>query len=144
LRRVFKAWQSQLPNLPKTIQNCKDIILFLDVLEEHSDLLLEEWNFRNMVSQQLQDLLHLQKNYWKQRGTIKWVKFGDECTRFFHANVSIKHNRNTITSIRSTDGSVLTNHEDKALFIWHSFKERLGIFEFSGMNIDLATLITSA
>jgi hypothetical protein len=73
LRRVFKAWQSQLPNLPKTIQNCKDIILFLDVLEEHSDLLLEEWNFRNLVSQQLQDLLHLQKNYWKQRGTIKWV-----------------------------------------------------------------------
>jgi hypothetical protein len=71
-------------------------------------------------------------------------KFGDECTRFFHANASIKHNRNTITSIRSTDGSVLTNHEDKALFIWNSFKERLGISEFSSMNIDLATLITSA
>jgi hypothetical protein len=38
LRRVFKAWQSQLPNLPKTTQNCKDVILFLDVLEEHRDL----------------------------------------------------------------------------------------------------------
>jgi hypothetical protein len=39
---------------------------------------------------------------------------------------------------------VLTNHEEKAPFIWHSFKERLGISEFSGMNIDLATLITLA
>jgi hypothetical protein len=72
------------------------------------------------------------------------VKFGDECTRFFHANASIKLNRNSITSIRNDNGSDLTNHEHKALFIWQSFKERFGISEFSGMNIDLATLITPA
>jgi exonuclease III len=58
LRRVLKAWKNQLPNLSKTIQNCKDFILLLDNLEEHRDLSLEEWNFRLTVSQQLQSLLN--------------------------------------------------------------------------------------
>jgi exonuclease III len=51
LRRVFKAWKNQLPNLGKTIQNCKDVILILDTMEEFRDLTLEEWNFRNCVSE---------------------------------------------------------------------------------------------
>jgi hypothetical protein len=142
LRRVLKAWKNQLPNLSKTIQNCKDFILLLDNLEEHRDLSLEEWNFRLTVSQQLQSLLNQQKIYWKQRGTIKWVKFGDECTRFFHANASIKHCKNTITVLRDATGKDLVDHEEKAQHIWLAFKERLGISEFSGMNIDLDSLLT--
>jgi len=31
--------------------------------------------------------------------TIKWVKFGDESTKFFHANVTISHRKNLITSL---------------------------------------------
>jgi CRISPR/Cas system-associated endonuclease Cas1 len=83
LRRVLKAWKLHFPSLGKTIQICKEIILFLDIMEEFRDLTVEEWNSRTITSQHLQDLLHQQKIYWKQRGTIKLVKFGDECTRFF-------------------------------------------------------------
>jgi hypothetical protein len=144
LRRVLRAWKLQLPSLGKTIQNCKEIILFLDIMEEFRDLTVEEWNFRTIISQHLQDLLHQQKIYWKQRGTIKWVKFGDECTRFFHANASIKHSRNTISILRDDTGKELAEHEEKAQFIWSSFKERLGISEFSGLNFELASFITPA
>jgi hypothetical protein len=42
LRRVLKAWKLQLPSLGKTIQNCKEIILFLDIMEEFRDLTVEE------------------------------------------------------------------------------------------------------
>jgi hypothetical protein len=109
------------------------VTFFLDVLEENRDLSLEEWNFRQIVSQQLQELLHQEKIYWKKRSTVKWIKFGDECTRFFHANASIKHAKNSITSLKDESGRDLTDHEQKAEFIWNSFKDRLGISEFNGM-----------
>jgi hypothetical protein len=35
-----------------------------------------------------------------RRGVIKWVKFGDECTRFFHVNATIKYKRNSITAMK--------------------------------------------
>lgn len=89
-RRSLKNWNSQLPNLATTIQNTKDTILFLDTIEEARDLALEEWNFMYILHDHLNHLLHQQKVYWQQRGTINWVKFGDECTEFFHANATIR------------------------------------------------------
>lgn len=144
LRRVLKTWKNQLPNLAKTIQNCKDVVLLLNTLEESRDITLEEWNFRATVIDQLKSLLSQQRIYWKQRGTIKWVKFRDECTEFFHANASIKNNKNTITMLGGDLGRELFEHEAKAQLISLAFKERLGILEFSGINIDLASLLHPA
>jgi hypothetical protein len=67
-------------------------------MEEFKDLTIEEWNFRTIISQHLQNLL----------------------------------------------GKELSEHEEKAQFIWSSFKERLGISEFSGLNFELASFITPA
>jgi exonuclease III len=141
LRKVFKAWKSQLLNLARAIANTKDLIQFLDLLEEFRDLSLEEWNFRAIISLHLQNLLHQQKIYWKQRGTISWVKFGDECTAFFHANASIKHTRNTITSLKNPAGQELHQHEEKAKLLWLAFKERMGTSEFTHMYHDLGSLL---
>jgi retron-type reverse transcriptase len=141
LRKVFKAWKSQLPNLTKTIQNCKEVIQFMDILEEGRDLTLEEWNFRQIIIDHLQVLLHQQRIYWKQRGTIKWVKFGDECTNFFHANASIRHRRNAITSLSNADGLEVSQHEAKAEILWEDFKARMGSSEFSHMHFNLEDLL---
>jgi hypothetical protein len=66
------------PNHAAAISKFKELVQFLDVLEEARDLTLEEWNFRNIINEHLRKLLHQQRTYWKQRGTINWVKFGDE------------------------------------------------------------------
>jgi hypothetical protein len=55
----------------------------LDLIEEFRDLSLEEWNFRVILKKELLSLVEQQKTYWKQRGAIKWVKFGDASTHFF-------------------------------------------------------------
>lgn len=141
LRRVLKDWQKQLPNMASTIQTCKDLILFLDVLEEDRDLSTHEWNLRHSLIQHLQTLLHHQRIYWRQRGNIKWVKLGDECTQFFHTNASIKNRLNSITSLTNQTGVTLYDHAAKASLLWESFKERLGTTDFSHMYFDLLTLI---
>jgi hypothetical protein len=104
LQRVLKAWQLQLSNLKSNIDNVKLIMGLLDVLEEFRDLSVIEWNFRHLLQEKLAILLRQHQIYWKQRGVVKWVKFGDEGTKFFHANATIKHKRNFITSLIDDNG----------------------------------------
>lgn len=88
LRRVLRAWQKHISSLSANIENVKLILSLMELLEKHSDLTLEEWNFKDLLSDKLVSLLHQQKVYWKQRGTIKWVKFGDAGTKFSNANAT--------------------------------------------------------
>jgi DNA-directed RNA polymerase specialized sigma subunit len=45
------------------------------IIEEYRDLSLEEWNFRKILQEHLENLLE------KQRGIIKWACLGDENTK---------------------------------------------------------------
>lgn len=93
------------------------------------------------MSEKLLSLLKQQQIYWKQRGTIKWVKSGDAGTKFFHANATIKHRRNLIASLEDTSGHLQTAHEAKALILWEAYKERLGVTDYQDMVLDLQTLL---
>jgi hypothetical protein len=142
LRKALKTWKAQLPNLATVIANSREIISFMDILEEMRDLTLEEWNFRRIVSSHLEQLLEQQWTYWKQRGTINWVKFRDECTAFFHANASIRHRINFVALLFDSSGTELTQHEAKVDLLWQAYKERMGSSEFSHMYFDLPTILT--
>lgn len=130
-----------LPNLASTIQKSKETLQLLDIMEEARDLCLEEWNFRNIVQTHLHSLFLQQKIYWQQRGTIKWVKFGDECTKIFHASTTIRHRKNTITLLRDESGQEIQDHEAKANLLWASLKERMGVTEFTHMYFDLDDIL---
>jgi len=54
-------------------------VSFLEILEEFRDLSLQEWNFKEILNNKLLALLN------SRRGTIKWVKLGDEGNQIFHA-----------------------------------------------------------
>jgi hypothetical protein len=116
----------------------------LDVLEEFRDLSVIEWNFRHLLQEKLANLLRQQQIYWKQRGSVKWVKFGDEGTKFFHANATIKHKRNLITSLVDDNGLEHFDHTSKADLLWTAYKERLGTTDNISTQFDLGTLLDSS
>jgi hypothetical protein len=93
-----------LSNLAATIENNKLMLLFLDNLEQFRDLSLEECNFRLLVQKHLEDLLEQQRVYLMQRSKLKWVTLGDENTKFFHVNATIKHNKNFIMTLENREG----------------------------------------
>jgi hypothetical protein len=74
------------------IENAKLVSTLLEVMEEYRDLSLVEWNFRALVKEKYALLLQQQLIYWKQRGSIKWVKFGDAWVShlFFQGKPSAK------------------------------------------------------
>jgi hypothetical protein len=60
LRRVLRCWYAQISNLATTIQNNKMVLNFLGTIEEHRDMSLEEWNFRQLLQYNLNGLLEQQ------------------------------------------------------------------------------------
>lgn len=141
LRRVLKAWKAQLPKLAIAIENIKLVLHFLEILESYRDLSLPEWNFRRLLSEKLISMLRQQKTYWRQRGKVKWVREGDAGTKFFHAHATIRNRKNTITTLQDNLGRTLQTHEHKAELLWTSFRERMGMTEFTQMLFNLEDLI---
>lgn len=141
MRKILKEWQKSIPILKTNISNVKNILLFLDILENYRDLTLAEWNFREILKQKLSNLLDQQKIYWKQRGAIKWIKLGDTNTKKFHANASIRHRGNLIKQLVSQQGIICHSHKDKELIIWEEFKERLATSTITSFSVDPSSFI---
>jgi hypothetical protein len=144
LRRVLRTWQTQLSSLKANIENVKAVLIFLGILEEFRDLSVVEWSFRSILKDKYSSLLSQQQVYWKQRGTVKWVRFGDEDTKFFHANATIRQRRNLITSLKDSSGLSHTDHNSKANILWEAFKERLGTSDSPEMSFNLEQLLQKA
>jgi hypothetical protein len=141
-RKILKDWQRSLPNIDKTVGQIKLLIEFIDFIEEHRDLSIEEWNFRELLQSKNVELLQIQKIYWKQRASINWVTKGDICSRFFHAHATVKHQRNSIVLLSDDNGSLFSDHDGKAGLLWNVFKCRLGSSDFSDNVFDLSSLIS--
>src|SRR3954469_13290858 len=90
------------------IADCNKVILYFDGLEELRSLSRPEFNFRRIVKLHLEDILHWQYVYWKQRCTIRNIKVGEENSKFFHAMATERFRRNTISSLRNSDGDVVS------------------------------------
>jgi hypothetical protein len=141
IRKVLKDWQRSLPKIDKIVRHIKLLIEFIDIIEEHRDLSIEEWNFRDHMQTKVAELLHIQKIYWKQRASIKWITDGDICSRFFHAHATLKHRRNSITSLTDDNGTNFSEHDHKADLLWNAFKNRMGTSDFLGIDFDLPNLL---
>jgi hypothetical protein len=142
MRKILREWHNGLQSLGKAIENNKMLINLSDSLEEFRDLSLEEWSARRIFQNNQETLLQQQKEYWKQRGKIKYATLGDENTRIFHSTATIRHNKNSIMVLKDVNGVAMSKHEDKANILWEAFKERLGKSEFSHIYFDLDSLIS--
>jgi hypothetical protein len=92
----------------------------------------------------LLNLLEAKKVYWKQRSTIRWVKFNDENTKLFHAIATQKFIKNYISQLQLPDGSLEVDHDHKAALLWPSYKERLGQSDCDHIIFDLNAIIGPA
>ena len=141
VRAGLKIWSKKLSNLSKLIYNYNWVLLLLDGLEDQRELSRLERAFRALLKSHLATLLEAKRVYWKQRNSVRWVKLGDENTHFFHTTATIAHKRNFIVSLTNTDGSIITDHEQKANMLWTTYKNRLGVSEFTDISYDLSSLL---
>lgn len=110
LRAGLKKWSKGLSNLNKLLRNCNSALEILDALEEQRPLFIQEFNFRKFLKDLIARSLKYKKEYWKKRYTIRWTKFGNESTSFFHATVAERYRINTITMLKAEDGRFVADH----------------------------------
>jgi hypothetical protein len=108
-RKVIQGWHKSLLNLAKLIVKVETIIQLMDFIEESRDLIIQEWNLKDVLVHHLHDLLSKQRTYWKQRGQIKWATLGDAGTKFFLVNATTKHRHNLILSLEDDNGIAVTS-----------------------------------
>jgi hypothetical protein len=137
LRRSLKLWAKNLPCVKQNIAKVNDTIEILDILEEYRHLTLEERNLRDLLKYHLLKLLHNKNVYWKQKGKIKWVKLGNENTKFFHTKATINYRHNFIAMLKNEDQMEISDHEGKAAILWKAFEERMGQSEKPPMLFNL-------
>ena len=126
LRKGLRNWSTSISVVNRLVENCNDTIFMLDEIEESRALHITEWNFRRVVKSKLSHLLMCKQEYWKKRCTARWAKLNSENTSYFHAMATIRYRHNVISSLVREDGSVATNHHEKAGILRQTFKDRLG------------------
>jgi hypothetical protein len=126
--------------LTTTINNCSYVLALLDGLEDQRLLSVAEANFRKILKKHQGKLIEAKRIYWRKRANIRWAKLGDENTKFFHTLATKNYRHNYITSLMDEDGSLVTEHYQKAAILWRAFKQRLGTVSNTSMMFDLNDL----
>ncbi|KAF8008545.1 hypothetical protein BT93_K2265 [Corymbia citriodora subsp. variegata] len=58
------------------------------------------------------ELRSMEESFFKQKSRIRWLKEGDQNTRFFHQSVNHHHLRNRIISVQDGVGNMITEPEE--------------------------------
>lgn len=143
VRAGLKKWNKNLSSLSKLIYSCNWVLLLMDGLEDQRSISRLELSLRILVKNHLNSLLESKRLYWRQRNLVRSATLGDENTHFFHTMATISHKRNFIVSLSNVAGEVITDHEQKANLLWSTYKQRLGISEYTGMVYNLSSILTS-
>ncbi|WVZ76610.1 hypothetical protein U9M48_024573 [Paspalum notatum var. saurae] len=142
LRYSLKNWSKSISNLSLLIGNCEKVILYLDALEEYRLLTTPESNLRRILKLHLSVLLQYRMEYWKKRYTVNRVKFGDECTKFFHSMATISFRRNCIAQLQNKEGCSVVDHDSKAAILWEDFRCGMGVTDRPPMVFDLSSAVS--
>jgi mannosylglycoprotein endo-beta-mannosidase len=117
LRYDLKHWKVNISEIKLLIQNCNKVIVLLDTLEEERPLFRTEFNFHQIVKRHLDDLLRAKCSYWKKRCTVRWIKQGEDNTKFFHAMATERYRRNNIAMLKDSQGNEVSDHDQTAVML---------------------------
>ncbi|XP_073357994.1 uncharacterized protein [Aegilops tauschii subsp. strangulata] len=142
LRYDLKIWSKKLSYIKKLTVDCSKAILQFDQLEEVRPLTRPEFNFRKIVKFHYEHVLKIHYIYWKQRRTIRYIKVGEENSKFLHGMASERMRRNSISSLMTSSMlHPVTDHARMVGILWASFKSRMGQVQGINMGFDLNQLI---
>jgi hypoxanthine-guanine phosphoribosyltransferase len=85
-------------------------------------------NFRRIVKLHYEQLLHVHAQFldWKKCCTARWMKLGEENTKYFHSVATIRYIRNNIVFLIADDVRNITHHEEMDVMALNCYKNRMG------------------
>ncbi|XP_020992689.1 uncharacterized protein LOC110278775 [Arachis duranensis] len=75
------------------------------------------------IEDKLEKALQNEESYWKDKSRVKWLKYGDQNTAFFHQKFRNRTRRNRIWQLTGNDGEVATSNAGIASVAESYFKD---------------------
>lgn len=105
----LKEWNKhEFGNIDQKITVYEDIIYEFDLASNSRNLTEDELAERREAQTNLWTWLKRKEIFWAQNSRAKWLKEGDQNTRYFHALASIRKRKNALTSL-SINGVVIND-----------------------------------
>ncbi|XP_073016672.1 uncharacterized protein [Primulina eburnea] len=111
-------------------------ISVLDELESDGLGSEEVANERKENKMQLEDLICRQNRIHYQKSKIKWVKEGDQNTKFFHSLLNQRRSKATINRLEREDGSITSDEDEIVAIILRYFEEFYGKKDVRSWGIE--------
>jgi hypothetical protein len=118
----------------------KILLSALDLLEENRALSPAEATLRCLAAQGIHQDIHSERlAFWRQRFNLCMAVEWDENSRFFHAAVSGRHQKNKISCLEH-NGVELRTHEAKSTLLHDFYYALLGRSDITEWKFSLSDL----
>lgn len=124
VRAESKKWAKMRRHPGELVAACREALLPLDALEERRRLYAAELLLPSAVESRLSTANQELAVYWRQRYSFRSCRLGDENTKFFHASVSARLQRNHIAMLHDNAVVPVHSHLGKVLLL-HTFYTKL-------------------
>jgi hypothetical protein len=112
--RSLKSWSDRcIGNIRSKVEITKEVVHCLELAGDHHRLHNYEDALRKKLKMKLLGLCSLQRTVVRQESQITWLREGDACTKFFHANANGRRRKNHIHALEQ-DRQTLLSEESKA------------------------------
>ncbi|KAJ1399698.1 Ribonuclease H-like superfamily [Sesbania bispinosa] len=93
-KKTFKNAAKEIPKLKAKLQELQNSVCSEEVIHQISG-----------IKKQLTEYWKREEYYWGQRSRLKWLKWGDKNTSFFHATTIQRRSRNRLARIKDGQGN---------------------------------------
>lgn len=133
LRATLIAWnKGRFGNVFKKVENAEKLLSEAErrVEDDQSSQALECLHNAKIA---LNQALHYEEQFWRQRAKVKWLVEGDKSTKFFHAVATVKRKRSKIFGIKDMNGNWVSEQTEIAAAGVDFFKAQ---FSMEHQNFD--------
>ena len=108
-KRELSDWNKKtFKNAAKELSRVKRDLT--DLLNQPGGIM--DWERVKALKEEAKQLWNQEEKFWGQRSRIKWLKWGDKNSRFFHATTVQRRERNRIQRIKDDNGDWKEGQEE--------------------------------